>query len=900
VKAKTTLTLELNYQGQTKKFESTQSTFTIGRSQNCEISVPKSDILSREHLRVEVKDDEIWITDLNSSNGTYYHDVKLTPFKAVLYYRNEPFFFGNQSQGLTVMIGGPDATKLTERESVSEPEADDVPRGRLDESLLQMQVIEDELEHLTHKRNVLRAEVDQLASREAEFKKLQIEYDSNRTELVKLKSDLSNLDVELDRGEGEFKRIQGELEIKRTQLKAQNIELEACKKSLEACQLELGEARTRFEKTNIAFLEKVEDAQKLEAKVTGFIADETRLLANLSEKEIQFAALEASVDRLESERDAAEQKFNEQCIEFNAEIIRLATAKDTQAELFNSIQSEHERFKKQSELEVANFAAEAKLRKVTLECEVEEILTRKTVLIREANEAKHTIQSSERAIADFLTEKEKLNLAVTDARLQLATLQENVDSLAAQKVAAETKLAVSLKRSLEVDQEVHVILKSAEKNADLIHKLATDQKEKAKNETLTWVAEQKAALKSEQAELMAKFTADQERATGAFQASQIESTEKLAQKHADAISAFDAKRSELEIEHQAILTAFEMKRAALEKEISETFMEFDMKRIATEKEQSDRRQVLTSEFEEIKKRAQRDHEAVLVSLKEKANQQRSDYAEELRLWSTEEDARVKKMVAENGQNFAHLVSMRTLAEFQSTSSVSIASLLEVLEKKIVESLSGQVKDEGIYNPNLKKNVRSFWIQAGAGAAALVAVICGFHFGPQFIGDKLDVLKVANQKEDARFMEEVKHQRELMLALNLKERDEFQDDYVDNVLYNRGYLAMKLDPEVQKLWTVDLSKFFFEALLFDDRKVVDFMPIEASLMSSLSETYKVLNSQNFTVNLAQMKKIDEAKTEEMWLLVGGKDNWLKLRKREMEFYTKHVTASLDSARVPASK
>jgi hypothetical protein len=898
VKAKKTLTLELNYQGQTKKFESSQSTFTIGRSQNCEISVPKSHILSREHLRIEVKDDEIWITDLNSSNGTFYNDVKLTPFKAFLYCRGEAFYFGNESQGLTVIIGESGVTKLTEPESIAVAEAeasteaetkdDEIARARIDESLLQMQVIEDELEHLTNKRNVLRAEVDHLGSRESEFKKMQIEFDNNRTEIVKLKSDLANLDVELDSGESELKRIQGELEIKRSQWKAQTIELESSKKSLDECQLELSEARSRFEKTNSAFLEKVEDEQKLEAKVNGLIADESRLLDNLSEREKQFAALEASIDRLESEKEIAEKNFSEQCAEFNSEIVRLSAAKDAQSELLNSLQADHERFKKQSELEVANFAAEAKLRKVTLECEVEEILTRKTVLSREVEEAKHSIHSSERAISEFLAEKEKLNVAVTDARSELAELNESVDNLAVQKVAAETKLAISLKRSLEVDQEVHQILKGAENNADLIHKLATEQKEKAKNETLSWVAEQRAALKNEQADSMAKFTA-----------SQIESTKKLAQKHADAISAFDAKRTELEIEHQAIFTAFDMKRAAFEKEASETFMAFDMKRIEIEKEQGERLQTLASEFEEIKKRAQREHEATLVSLREKANQQRTDHAEALRLWSTEEEMRVKKMVAENGQNFAHLVSMRTLAEFQSTSSVPIASLLEVLEKKIFESLSGQVKEEGIYNPDLKKNVRSFWIQAGAGAAALVAVICGFHFGPQFVGHKLDVLKVANEKEDARFMEDVKHQRDLMLALNLKERDVFQDNYLDNVLYNRGYLAMKLDPQVQKLWTVELSKFFFEELLFDDRKVVDFVPIEASLVSSLNETYKVLNSQNFDVNLAQMKKIDEAKTEEMWLLIGGKDNWLKLRKREMEFYTKHIPPALD-ARVPASK
>jgi len=127
----------------------------------------------------------------------------------------------------------------------------------------------------------------------------------------------------------------------------------------------------------------------------------------------------------------------------------------------------------------------------------------------------------------------------------------------------------------------------------------------------------------------------------------------------------------------------------------------------------------------------------------------------------------------------------------------------------------------------------------------------------------------------------------MLALDLQPRREFQEKYVDNILYNPGYLAMKLDQNIQKEWTTKLSSFFFEELLFDDRKVVEFIPIETALMRQLNEIYKVMNKRSFDVNVAEMRVAEQKSVEEMWLIMGGKDNFDRLRKLEHDFYQKHA-------------
>lgn len=52
--------------------------FVIGRSNKCDICVPSSDF-SREHCRVDLVGQTIYITDLESSNGVFIDNVQLRP-----------------------------------------------------------------------------------------------------------------------------------------------------------------------------------------------------------------------------------------------------------------------------------------------------------------------------------------------------------------------------------------------------------------------------------------------------------------------------------------------------------------------------------------------------------------------------------------------------------------------------------------------------------------------------------------------------------------------------------------------------------------------------------------------------------------------------------------------------
>ncbi len=64
--------------GLIQSFPIRQKAFVIGRAASCHVSV-KSTELSREHCRVDIVGQTIYLTDLNSSNGVYVDSVQLRP-----------------------------------------------------------------------------------------------------------------------------------------------------------------------------------------------------------------------------------------------------------------------------------------------------------------------------------------------------------------------------------------------------------------------------------------------------------------------------------------------------------------------------------------------------------------------------------------------------------------------------------------------------------------------------------------------------------------------------------------------------------------------------------------------------------------------------------------------------
>ena len=66
----------------------------IGRSSNCDLMIDDT-AASRQHARVSIRPDGIWLADLGSSNGTHLENQRLQPNYDQLIYPGQAFKIGN-------------------------------------------------------------------------------------------------------------------------------------------------------------------------------------------------------------------------------------------------------------------------------------------------------------------------------------------------------------------------------------------------------------------------------------------------------------------------------------------------------------------------------------------------------------------------------------------------------------------------------------------------------------------------------------------------------------------------------------------------------------------------------------------------------------------------------------
>lgn len=71
------LTIRPGPDGPVRKHRLVNDSYTLGRSRLCEIAIPHQ-YLSRQHTRLEFRDDEWWVVDLGSKNGTFVNDSRIS------------------------------------------------------------------------------------------------------------------------------------------------------------------------------------------------------------------------------------------------------------------------------------------------------------------------------------------------------------------------------------------------------------------------------------------------------------------------------------------------------------------------------------------------------------------------------------------------------------------------------------------------------------------------------------------------------------------------------------------------------------------------------------------------------------------------------------------------------
>ena len=79
--------------GHNQSFELVGNSINIGRSEENDIQITDMSV-SRHHLQIMEKDDQLFIKDLNSQNGTYVNGTQIPPDEYIKIEENYPIVIG--------------------------------------------------------------------------------------------------------------------------------------------------------------------------------------------------------------------------------------------------------------------------------------------------------------------------------------------------------------------------------------------------------------------------------------------------------------------------------------------------------------------------------------------------------------------------------------------------------------------------------------------------------------------------------------------------------------------------------------------------------------------------------------------------------------------------------------
>ncbi len=630
--------------------------------------------------------------------------------------------------------------------------------------------------------------------------------------------------------------------------------------------MELSE-RIQLLQFEIADLEKgklvVEEKQQVMVKrVEDLIFREVELFKSIDEqkKKIEEGMMEAefieqTLKDWKAKKEAAEIALSQHeasiagIQEFNNEEERLLEQKKAELEAYRAgLDQDRDQAKSRFDLELEQLQVEAKLKRTQIENEIEELRSRKLTLERDLEAAKNELETAEQREPELRAELRAMEESLRLARVEMEGIQDQIPLRRSELKDLESMVS-SIRKEIEASQgKAALIIQASEAEARRI------ESESAVN----------VARKLKECE------------------------DEIAKSREEWFGAGEQRKNQLELEIRArdeqagqamaaLKTSFEAQRArereALELEIKTARDRFQAEsKAAAEKFQSEQAATTKAWNEEVRATKERD-------------------LQDIRLIRATEEQKMREVITDHRVRFAKQVSASALAKITGADA-SLKPVMTGLEAELIRSIEDYARGEGYQVESHEVSQRRFIRKTIAWAAGSVAVVLALIYGPGFFAKKIDVLKAENAAANAQFMKEIREQRERMLALKLEAKSEFQEAYVDNILYNPGYLALKQDEAVQKEWTAVLSKFFFEVLLLDDQKVVNYIPVETSLIRALADVNEVLNTANFEVNLKKMKQLEEEKQAELWIAAGSKDNWNKLRRREAEFYAEKVKAMGD--------
>lgn|GEM_PF-6823032 len=981
--------IEIRNRGVRSQLSASESDFILGRSSKLPHSIDSQEI-SREHLRIEIIGTKIWVTDLASTNGTYYKGKRLEPRVSVPYEGGE-LCMGPVAEGVYCSFQVPGLIEFAKEQSepsvLRRVSARDVinPAPQNDPSPVSPPPPSErtlmDISRFTPKPSVVpathgatarvREAVPEAPVQPVLVRSVPSHQEAVPSASISLAPSPSEAVVALRQSMHEG--IDNDLQSKRQEIQKIQTEYQLVESRLRELQFE----KTKIEALVRKIAEKEAEEQKVQERLRAVLEREAKSEENYRLIEQKRQQQESIIAQIHSEIEGWKQKAVEVQNQYHQEEKRVADLLmflrsqegDYQRKLgevqlaSENLTKEYEALKKRLRIEAESIEAEGQLKRAHIERDVEEQRTRKISLDREVQDLQIANSQLTPVVTQLREEDGKLKLEVSELRSQKQDLERDLESFISQKRLLVEEIAtaeiqakdIKLQNSTDIantekfikqeranlEMELQTLRQKVTQEVELL-KLQTDREMHEKLQTLQLdTTRAKTALEQELLEKRKNSITEMENMRTQLEQEVAQRRSGL-QDEVDKVRAetdreckqmrdkaeFDATerkaqilsgieelkiRTEAEVEQlrKDAADAVARQKSLIDSEIAEQrtklMAEIESTRTRSDQELRDREQKLLSDIAEEKAEAVaqidanreswvKEHESLMAKTtrdcEEISNRWKAEFEQlkqremaTLNQWKADENKKVQERLSSDIHSLAHEIATKTLSAYQQSgaTTVYVQELMMSLQERLQAAILHGVPETAGFHPNSKNSRRKFWLQTGAFVASVVVGITAFRVLPDMIKNHVNSERNTRSSLTEEFLNRVKKANAEKLALNLTKRDVFQESYTDNVLYNEGYSQMKLDDSIHNDWIAKLNTFILKTLKLDDRVIVQFIPLENGLIKELEEQRKILNARNFDVVVAQMKTAEEEKTSQMWLTLGGRENWVQIRDFEKEYY-----------------
>lgn len=317
---------------------------------------------------------------------------------------------------------------------------------------------------------------------------------------------------------------------------------------------------------------------------------------------------------------------------------------------------------------------------------------------------------------------------------------------------------------------------------------------------------------------------------------------------------------------------FYEKREILERELSQrrTSMERELleRREALEKEANDRRSQIESDAQELRSIRDREYKELKT--------QQDAYLIDVR---TREEDRLKGIVDESRKVIKEQFSIKNeninkafndyfeeqikLAPTESREQLPKLQqdLQKILREALTEEFSGedkQIKQLFEYDPKHQKKHKTFWKRFAVTAAIIVTVGGYLVNNPKQVtesaitfSETVNTIDQENKKVQAEYLNKIKEQS----VYHPDQTPSFKDTYTDNVLFTSRYVEFENDEQYKSQWIVAIKEYLTQEAKIQDDKADELISKEGALINSLSGEVATIDARQADKGIARMREIE---------------------------------------------